>query len=102
MDQGFHAPTMSLPVTGTIMIEPTESEPRGELDRIKEALISIRQEIARIESGDWDCPYTRKEGVFLLPWVADIKFWSSVNRIDDVYEDRNLFCACVPMEAYED
>ncbi|QID17587.1 aminomethyl-transferring glycine dehydrogenase [Nitrogeniibacter mangrovi] len=122
MDYGFHAPTMSFPVAGTIMIEPTESEPRGELDRFIEALISIRQEIAKIESGDWDAennplkhaphsqadviadwdrPYTRQEGVFPLPWVADNKFWPSVNRIDDVYGDRNLFCACVPMEAYE-
>jgi len=123
MDYGFHAPTMSFPVAGTIMIEPTESEPRGELDRFVDALISIRQEIARIESGDWDAennplkhaphsqadiigdwdrPYTRQEGVFPLPWVADNKFWPSVNRIDDVYGDRNLFCACVPMKAYED
>ncbi len=123
MDYGFHAPTMSFPVAGTIMIEPTESEPRGELDRFIDALISIRQEIARIEAGewdadnnplkhaphsqadliaDWDRPYTREQAVFPLPWVADNKFWPSVNRIDDVYGDRNLFCACVPMEAYED
>ncbi len=123
MDYGFHAPTMSFPVAGTIMIEPTESEPRGELDRFIDALISIRQEIAKIEAGewdadnnplkhaphsqadliaDWDRPYTREQAVFPLPWVADNKFWPSVNRIDDVYGDRNLFCACVPMEAYED
>ena len=123
MDYGFHAPTMSFPVAGTIMIEPTESEPLGELDRFVDALISIRQEIARIEAGewdaennplkhaphtqtdliaDWDRPYTRQEAVFPLPWVADNKFWPSVNRIDDVYGDRNLFCACVPMEAYEE
>jgi len=93
---------MSFPVAGTIMIEPTESEPRGELDRFIDALISIRQEIARIEAGEWDRPYTRQEGVFSLPCVADNKFWPSVNRIDDVYGDRNLFCACVPMEAYEE
>jgi len=123
MDYGFHAPTMSFPVAGTIMIEPTESEPRAELDRFIEALISIRQEIARIEAGEWDGennplknaphsqadviadwerPYTRQEAVFPLPWVAENKFWPSVNRIDDVYGDRNLFCACVPMDAYED
>jgi glycine dehydrogenase len=122
MDYGFHAPTMSFPVAGTIMIEPTESEPRGELDRFIDALISIRQEIAKIENGAWDAEnnplkhaphsqadliaewdrlYTRQEAVFPLPWVADNKFWPSVNRIDDVYGDRNLFCACVPMEAYE-
>jgi len=123
MDYGFHAPTMSFPVAGTIMIEPTESEPRGELDRFIDALISIRQEIAKIETGawdaennplkhaphsqadligEWDRPYTRQEAVFPLPWVADNKFWPSVNRIDDVYGDRNLFCACVPMEAYDE
>ncbi|MCZ4305228.1 aminomethyl-transferring glycine dehydrogenase [Zoogloeaceae bacterium G21618-S1] len=122
MDYGFHAPTMSFPVAGTIMIEPTESESQAELDRFIDAMISIRAEIAKIEAGqwdaennplkhaphsqadligDWDRPYTRAEAAFPLPWVGDNKFWPSVNRIDDVYGDRNLFCACVPMDAYE-
>ncbi|XZG70399.1 aminomethyl-transferring glycine dehydrogenase [Chitinibacteraceae bacterium HSL-7] len=122
MDYGFHAPTMSFPVPGTIMIEPTESESKGELDRFIEALISIRAEIARVESGEWpadvnplkaaphtqsdviaaewDRPYSRDVAVFPLAWVRDNKFWPSVNRIDDVYGDRNLFCACVPMDEY--
>ncbi len=122
MDYGFHAPTMSFPVAGTIMIEPTESESQAELDRFIDAMISIRAEIARIEAGqwdaennplkhaphsqadligDWDRPYSRQEAAFPLPWVGDNKFWPSVNRIDDVYGDRNLFCSCVPMDAYE-
>ncbi|TVT78009.1 MAG: aminomethyl-transferring glycine dehydrogenase [Denitromonas halophila] len=122
MDYGFHAPTMSFPVAGTIMIEPTESESQAELDRFIDAMISIRAEIAKIEAGqwdaennplkhaphsqadligDWDRPYTRQEAAFPLAWVGDNKFWPSVNRIDDVYGDRNLFCACVPMDAYE-
>ena len=121
MDYGFHAPTMSFPVPGTIMVEPTESEDLGELDRFAEAMIAIRQEIARIEAGewprednplvnaphtqadvigDWERPYSRELAVFPLGWVADNKFWPSVNRIDDVHGDRNLFCACVPMDAY--
>jgi glycine dehydrogenase len=119
MDYGFHAPTMSFPVAGTIMVEPTESEDKGELDRFIAAMISIRKEIRAIEEGriaadnnplknaphtqadfigDWDRPYTRAEAVFPLPWVGDNKFWPSVNRIDDVYGDRNLFCSCVPMD----
>ncbi|TVT50234.1 MAG: aminomethyl-transferring glycine dehydrogenase [Denitromonas halophila] len=122
MDYGFHAPTMSFPVAGTIMIEPTESESQAELDRFIDAMISIRAEIAKIEAGqwdaennplkhaphsqadligDWDRPYTRQEAAFPLAWVGDNKFWPSVNRIDDVYGDRNLFCSCVPMDAYE-
>ncbi|WP_375591960.1 aminomethyl-transferring glycine dehydrogenase [Chitiniphilus eburneus] len=121
MDYGFHAPTMSFPVPGTIMIEPTESESKAELDRFVEAMIAIRAEIAQVESGvlpadtnplkhaphtqadvigDWDRPYSREQAVFPLPWVRDNKFWPSVNRIDDVYGDRNLFCACVPMADY--
>jgi len=123
MDYGFHAPTMSFPVPGTIMVEPTESEDLAELDRFIDAMISIRNEISRIEQGewsadanplkhaphtqadimgDWDRPYTREQAVFPLPWVADNKFWPSVNRIDDVHGDRNLFCACVPMSDYAD
>jgi glycine dehydrogenase len=122
MDYGFHAPTMSFPVAGTIMVEPTESEDLGELDRFVEAMVAIRNEIREIENGswpaednpltnaphtqadiigDWNRPYTREQAVFPLPWVAENKFWPSVNRIDDVYGDRNLFCACVPIDAYE-
>ncbi len=122
MDYGFHAPTVSFPVAGTLMVEPTESESKAELDRFIAAMISIRDEIRKVESGTWPAddnplkhaphtqadiietewkrPYTRREAAFPLPWVADNKFWPSVNRIDDVYGDRNLFCACVPMEAY--
>ena len=119
MDYGFHAPTMSFPVAGTIMVEPTESEDKGELDRFIAAMVSIRGEIRAIEEGrvpadnnplknaphtqadfigDWDRPYSRTEAAFPLPWVGDNKFGPSVNRIDDVYGDRNLFCACVPMD----
>jgi len=122
MDYGFHAPTMSFPVAGTMMVEPTESEDKGELDRFIDAMIAIREEIREVEngtwpaddnplknaphtqadffSGDWNRPYPRERAAFPLPWVAENKFWPSVNRIDDVYGDRNLFCACVPMEDY--
>ena len=121
MDYGFHAPTMSFPVAGTIMVEPTESEDLGELERFVAAMVAIREEIRQIESGtwpaednplkhaphtqadflgDWNRPYSRAQAVFPLPWVAENKFWPSVNRIDDVYGDRNLFCACVPMSDY--
>ncbi|MBB5018822.1 glycine dehydrogenase [Chitinivorax tropicus] len=122
MDYGFHAPTMSFPVAGTIMIEPTESESKAELDRFIEALIAIRHEIRKVEAGEWTAdnnplkhaphtqsdvignewsrPYSQQTAVFPLPWVGDNKFWPSVNRIDDVYGDRNLFCACVPMDEY--
>ncbi|MFO1346888.1 MAG: aminomethyl-transferring glycine dehydrogenase [Rhodocyclaceae bacterium] len=122
MDYGFHAPTVSFPVAGTIMVEPTESEPKAELDRFIAAMIAIRNEIRKIESGtwpadanplkhaphtqadvmaaDWDRPYSREEAVFPLPFVRENKFWPSVNRIDDVYGDRNLHCACVPMSEY--
>ncbi|MDD5248251.1 MAG: aminomethyl-transferring glycine dehydrogenase [Rhodocyclaceae bacterium] len=120
MDYGFHAPTVSFPVAGTLMVEPTESESKAELDRFCDALIAIRQEIRKIEQAawprednplkraphtqadlveaDWNRPYTRQEACFPLPWVADNKFWPHVNRIDDVYGDRNLFCACPPIE----
>ncbi|HMW19111.1 MAG TPA: aminomethyl-transferring glycine dehydrogenase [Accumulibacter sp.] len=116
MDYGFHAPTVSFPVAGTMMVEPTESESKSELDRFVAAMISIRGEITRIENGDWPAddnplknaphtqtdvvdpqwnrPYSRQEAVFPLSYVADNKFWPSVNRVDDVYGDRNLFCAC--------
>jgi glycine dehydrogenase len=120
MDYGFHAPTVSFPVAGTLMVEPTESESKAELDRFIAAMIAIREEIRKVEQGawpsddnplkhaphtqaditaaDWNRPYSRQEAVFPLPWVAENKFWPTVNRIDDVYGDRNLFCACVPME----
>jgi glycine dehydrogenase len=122
MDYGFHAPTVSFPVAGTLMVEPTESESKAELDRFIAAMISIREEIHQIESGvwpadnnplknaphteadlvnaDWDRPYTRQQACFPLPWVAENKFWPFVNRIDDVYGDRNLFCSCPPLETY--
>lgn len=123
MDFGFHAPTMSFPVSGTLMIEPTESESKAELDRFVDAMLTIRSEISRVEKGEWsaeDNPlhnaphtladitgawersYSRQEAVFPQPWVAANKFWPSVNRIDNVYGDRNLFCACPPIEAYEE
>ncbi len=122
MDYGFHAPTMSFPVPGTLMIEPTESESRAELDRFCDAMISIRQEIQAIEDGlsdpennalkhaphtsevvtndDWNRPYSREQAAFPLPWVSERKFWPFVSRIDNVYGDRNLFCACIPIEEY--
>jgi glycine dehydrogenase len=124
MDYGFHAPTMSFPVAGTIMVEPTESEDLGELDRFIAAMVAIRNEIREVESGawpaddnplknaphtqadfigggqDWTHPYSREQAAFPLAWVMENKFWPSVNRIDDVYGDRNLFCACVPVEDY--
>ena len=124
MDYGFHAPTVSFPVAGTIMVEPTESESKAELDRFIAAMVSIREEIRQIENGvwsadnnplknaphsqadviegEWNRPYSREQAVFPLPWVAANKFWPSVNRIDDVYGDRNLNCACPPMADYAD
>ena len=123
MDYGFHAPTVSFPVAGTIMVEPTESESKAELDRFIDALIAIRNEIRKVEAGQWPAdnnplkhaphtqkdladevwsrPYSRQEACYPLPWVAENKFWPSVNRIDDVYGDRNLFCACAPVEDYQ-
>ncbi|HQR58321.1 MAG TPA: aminomethyl-transferring glycine dehydrogenase [Azonexus sp.] len=124
MDYGFHAPTVSFPVAGTIMVEPTESESKAELDRFIEAMVSIRAEIRQVENGvwaadnnplknaphsqadvvdaGWSHPYTREQAVFPLPWVRSNKFWPSVNRIDDVYGDRHLNCACPPPENYAD
>jgi glycine dehydrogenase len=118
MDYGFHAPTVSFPVAGTLMVEPTESEAKDELDRFCEAMIAIRQEIqavidgqadakdnvlknaphtaSEIASTDWRHPYTRAQAVFPLPWVLEHKFWPSVSRIDNPYGDRNLFCSCPP------
>ena len=124
MDYGFHAPTMSWPVGGTIMIEPTESESKAELDRFCDALLSIRDEISAVESGNvsaddcvthraphtmddlvdanWDRPYSRETAVFPSPQTREAKFWPSVNRVDDVYGDRNFVCSCPPMSDYED
>ncbi|XP_053788846.1 glycine dehydrogenase (decarboxylating), mitochondrial isoform X2 [Vidua chalybeata] len=123
-DYGFHAPTMSWPVAGTLMIEPTESEDKAELDRFCDAMISIRQEIAEIEEGrmdpqinplkmsphtlncvtssKWDRPYSREVAAFPLPFVKpESKFWPTIARIDDIYGDQHLVCTCPPMEAYE-
>ncbi|HEY7513245.1 MAG TPA: aminomethyl-transferring glycine dehydrogenase subunit GcvPB, partial [Vicinamibacteria bacterium] len=124
MDYGFHAPTMSFPVAGTLMVEPTESEPRAELDRFCDALIAIREEIRAIEQGrvpleksalrnaphtasavtsaDWDRPYSREEGAFPARWVKEAKFWPFVARIDNTYGDRNLVCTCPPVESFAD
>lgn len=119
MDYGFHAPTVSFPVAGTVMVEPTESESKAELDRFCEAMISIRREIdaasadqpnnplknaphtlAMITAENWEFPYTRSEAAFPLPYLQDNKFWPSVRRVDDAYGDRNLICTCTPIEAY--
>jgi glycine dehydrogenase len=122
MDFGFHAPTVSFPVPGTLMIEPTESEPKAELDRFCDALIAIRREIEDVVTGkadpkdnvlknaphtaaavsinDWSHPYSREQAAYPLPWVRANKFWPSVGRIDNPYGDRNLVCICPPMEAY--
>ncbi|KAG8522156.1 Glycine dehydrogenase (decarboxylating), mitochondrial [Galemys pyrenaicus] len=123
-DYGFHAPTMSWPVAGTLMVEPTESEDKAELDRFCDAMISIRQEIADIEEGRidprvnplkmsphsltcvtssrWDRPYSREVAAFPLPFVKpENKFWPTVARIDDIYGDQHLVCTCPPMEVYE-
>ncbi|MGB0880398.1 MAG: aminomethyl-transferring glycine dehydrogenase [Polaribacter sp.] len=119
MDYGFHAPTVSFPVAGTIMIEPTESESIGELDRFCDALISIRKEIenatkedrnnplknaphtqALLTTDEWNLPYTRKQAAFPLDYISDNKFWPSVRRVDDAFGDRNLMCSCNPIEDY--
>ena len=119
MDYGFHAPTVSFPVAGTLMIEPTESESLAELDRFCSALLSIREEIdaASVEdnnnalknaphtlemttSDKWEFPYSRQQAAFPLPYVLENKFWPSVRRVDDTYGDRNLICTCAPIEAY--
>ena len=123
MDYGFHAPTMSFPVAGTLMIEPTESESKAELDRFIAALKQIKAEALKVQQGDWpadDNPlvnaphtaqniagewkraYSREEAVYPLSWVRDNKFWPSVNRVDDVYGDRNLICSCPSIDNYED
>jgi len=122
MDYGFHAPTVSFPVPGTLMIEPTESEPKEELDRFCEAMISIREEIREIEAGTadrqdnvlknsphplgrvtasaWTHPYTRERAAFPAPWTLEFKFWPAVARVESAYGDRNLICSCLPTDAY--
>ncbi|MCX7592875.1 MAG: aminomethyl-transferring glycine dehydrogenase [Fischerella sp.] len=123
MDYGFHAPTVSWPVAGTIMVEPTESESKQELDRFCDALIAIRQEIAAIESGkadlqdnvlknaphtaeslligEWNHPYSREQAAYPAPWTREHKFWPAVGRIDSAFGDRNFVCSCLPIEAYQ-
>jgi len=119
MDYGFHAPTVSFPVAGTLMIEPTESEDLAELDRFCDAMIAIRKEInasskddtqnilknaphtlAMVTSDEWVFPYTREAAAFPLEYIAENKFWPSVRRVDEAYGDRNLVCSCAPIEAY--
>ncbi len=122
MDYGFHAPTMSFPVAGTLMIEPTESESKEELDRLCDAMIAIREEVHAVEEGivdekdnvlknaphtasmvtcdEWGHSYSREQAAFPLPWVRTNKFWPPVARIDNVFGDRNLMCTCPPLEAY--
>jgi glycine dehydrogenase len=122
MDYGFHAPTLSFPVHGTLMVEPTESEPRAELDRFIDAMKSIWKEIAEIKAGradkddnvlrnaphtaaavisdKWSHGYSREKAVYPLPWVAENKFWPSVGRVDNGYGDRNLVCTCAPIDSY--
>lgn len=124
MDYGFHAPTVSFPVPGTLMIEPTESESLPELDRFCDALLNIREEIREIETGhadpvnnvlknaphtqirvlqdEWDYPYSRQKAVYPLEFLRENKFWPSVARIDSAYGDRNLFCSCIPVKDYEE
>jgi glycine dehydrogenase len=122
MDYGFHAPTLSFPVAGTLMIEPTESESKAELDRFCDALISIREEIKEIELGiadradnplkhaphplarvlsdTWSHAYGREKAAFPAPWTREHKFWPTVGRVESAYGDRNLVCSCIPIEAY--
>ena len=123
MDFGFHAPTMSWPVAGTLLIEPTESESKAEIDRFCDAMIAIRTEIRKIEDGsidpennplmlaphtlddiigDWDRPYTREEAGYPVASLREDKYWLPVNRIDQVFGDRHLVCSCPPLEAYQD
>jgi glycine dehydrogenase len=124
MDYGFHAPTLSFPVPGTIMIEPTESEDKAELDRFCEAMLSIHREITAIEEGgsdktdnalknaphtqhviiaeEWNHAYTRNQAAFPLPYVRENKFWPSVARVNNTHGDRNLICTCEPVSSYQD
>jgi glycine dehydrogenase len=122
MDYGFHAPTMSFPVPGTLMVEPTESESKAELDRFVDALLAIREEIRAIEDGtadkldnplkhaphtardvtgtEWGRGYPREQGGFPAPWLREHKFWPAVGRVDNAWGDRNLMCMCPPVEAF--
>ena len=121
MDYGFHAPTLSWPVAGTLMVEPTESEPKVELDRFCDAMIAIHAEMTAVESGqmdklnnplknaphtadmltgDWQRPYTREQAAFPVKSLKDWKFWPAVGRVDNVFGDRNLVCSCAGMDAY--
>jgi glycine dehydrogenase len=124
MDYGFHAPTMSFPVAGTMMIEPTESEDKAELDRFCEAMISLKEEIEEVRNGQvdktnnvlkhaphthqvvlnetWNRPYAKEKAVFPLPFVRYNKFWPSVGRVNNSHGDRNLICTCPPLEVYEE
>jgi glycine dehydrogenase len=123
MDYGFHAPTLSFPVPDTLMVEPTESEPKEELDRFCDAMIAIHGEIERVRSGaldrldnplrnaphtasaiaaDWPHGYSREEAAFPLPWVRQAKFWPSVGRVDNAAGDRSLVCTCPPVADYEE
>jgi glycine dehydrogenase len=123
MDYGYHAPTVSFPVAGTLMVEPTESESKEELDNFINVLIEIRKEIQEIADGkydqknnvlknaphtqrvvlseNWDKPYGREKAAFPMPHLRFNKFWPSVSRIDSAYGDRNLVCSCAPVEAYQ-
>jgi glycine dehydrogenase len=122
MDYGFHAPTVSFPVPGTLMVEPTESEPKSELDRFCDAMIAIREEAREVEEGaiprddnplknaphtaavvtaaEWTHPYSRERAAFPTAWTRDRKFWPAVSRVESAYGDRNLVCSCMPVEAY--
>jgi glycine dehydrogenase len=122
MDFGFHSPTMSFPIAGTLMVEPTESEPKAELDRFCDAMIAIREEIRAVEEGrmarednplkhaphtaqavvasDWHHPYSREQAAFPAAWTRARKFWPAVGRINNAHGDRNLVCTCPPVESY--
>jgi glycine dehydrogenase len=122
IDYGFHAPTVSFPVIGTIMIEPTESEPKQELDRMIDALVSIREEIRQVQMGtadpvdnplknaphtaamviadNWEHAYPRSQAAYPAAWTRDFKFWPHVRRVDNAYGDRNLICSCPPIDHY--
>ena len=123
MDYGFHAPTMSFPIAGTLMIEPTESESKAELDRFCDAMIAHprgdprdragasgppgttrsrtrRTPARRLTADDWDRPYSREQAAFPAPWMRERKFWPSVGRLNNASGDRNLVCTCPPLESY--
>ena len=124
MDFGFHAPTMSWPVAGTLMVEPTESESKAELDRFCDAMIAIREEIAAIADGEmdrednplhhaphtalvvganeWSHAYPREQAAWPAQWLRDYKYWPPVGRVDNAFGDRNLMCMCPPVEAFEE